>query len=320
MVEVPHEVISLGTGIAAGVVSNLITSFLSGLVTTTGGIDKNHKSTSPSIHSYPNLKDFWEAYQNQKVREGDTIRIYGVFSDLGLTVPTFEPEKAICKVRNTLDELLHCFSEDSNKDLQKKIMKFDSQIDRLRLYLGSCIKLPPTHGFRYCNLFYEKDIIPVSGLPIFLRKNVTVPSPPFYGEVTGYVDAIPSFWKRILRVRGEEPVAIIVDNEAGGKLERQRDLMSPLYLSYWVALKYTDEGRNRDEDKGDDECIIATRGDYSHERNYKTCRRFLKTAADVEIRKLNAQLLFEYDQVNRVTEYQQILDQKDIDKILNTGL
>jgi hypothetical protein len=319
MVEVPHEVISLGAGIAAGVASNYITSFLNGLLATVDGIVKNHKSTSPSppIHSYPNLEDFWEAYQNQKIKEGDTIRIYGVFSDLGLTVPASGPEEAILKVKNTLDELLHCLSEDSKTDLQTKIVEFDNQIDRLRLYLGSCIRLPPTHGFRYCNLFYEKDIIPVSGLPVFLRKNVTVPSPPFYGEVTGYVDVIPSFWKGILRVRNEDPVAIIVDSDEGGKLERQRDVITPLYLSYWTALKYTDEDRNRDEGEGDRECIIATRGDYSDEENYKTCRRFLKTATDVEVGKLNAQLLFEYDQVKRVTEYQQTLNQKSIDKILN---
>jgi hypothetical protein len=319
MVEVPHEVISLGAGIAAGVASNYITSFLNGLLATVDGIVKNHKSTSPSpsIRSYLDLRDFWEAYQNREVREGDTICVYGVFSDLGLTVPASGPEEAILKVRNTLDELLRCFSEDPKTDLQEKIMKFDGQIDRLRLYLGSCIKLPPIHGLRYCNLFCEKDMIPVSGLPVFLRKNVTVPSPPFYGEVTGYVDVIPSFWKGILRAKNEDAVAIIVDSDEGGKLEKQRDVITPLYLSYWTALKYTDEDRKSDEEESDGECIIATRGDYSDEENYKTCRRFLKTATDVEVGKLNAQLLFEYDQVKRVTEYQQTLNQKSIDKILN---
>lgn len=306
MVEIPPEVVTVGTGIAVGVVSNYITNFLSELGTTIQEIGKNPKNITPFTNNYSNLRNFWAAYKSQKAEKGDAIRIQGVFSDLGLTIPASDPEKAVLDVKNTLEELLQYFSKDSTVNLQKQIMKFDNQIDRLRLYLGSCIKLPPICGFRYCNLFDEQDIIPVSGLPIFVRKNVNMPSPPFYGEVTGYIDVLPSFWKRILKIKEKEPVALIVDSEAGGTLEKQRDLINPLYLSYWSALKYCDN----------DELIIATRGDYSHQKNYKTCRKFLKTAADVEVNKLNAQLLFEYDQVDRVTEYQQILDQKHIDKIL----
>ncbi|MGD2248131.1 MAG: hypothetical protein PVF58_06965 [Candidatus Methanofastidiosia archaeon] len=312
MVEIPPEVITVGTSIAVGVVSNFITGFLSGLGTTINGI-KKHENILPPLYTYSYLKDFWNAYKNREIKKGDTIGIYGVFSDLALTIPASSPEKAVLDVKNILEELLNCFSGNSNTDLQKHILKFDNQIDRLRLYLGSCIKLPPINGFRYCNLFDEQDIIPVSGLPIFMRTNVNILSPPFYGKITGYIDVLPSFWKRILKIKSTEPVALIVDSEAGGKLEKQRDAINPLYLSYWNALRYPDK------DKDNNECIIATRGDYTHKQNYETCRKFLKTAADVEINKLNAQLLFEYDQVNRITEYQQILDQEHIDEILNTN-
>jgi hypothetical protein len=306
MVEIPPEIVaSIGTGIPETIVANLITSFLIELGTALNRISKQHKYDIPPI-SYEGLEDFWKAYKKQEIKRGDPVCIYGVFSDLGLAMPASRPDEAVRAVRDSLEELLRCFSDDSDLELQKQIFRFDAHIDVLRLWLGSCIRLLPIKGFRYCTLFDENDIIPVRGLPVFLRKSAQIKSPPFYGEVRGYVADLPPNWKRILKVENKKPLAIVVDSDAGGKLEKHEKLTNPLYLSYWMILKYTNG----------DGCIVATRGDYSDKKNYKACRNFLKTIAEVEIKKMKAQLLFEYDQVNRITRYKQVLDQRQIDEIL----
>lgn len=300
MVQIPPEVV---TGISPGIVSSLIAGFLIELGKTIIIIDKQRKYIIPPI-SYERLNDFWMAYKRQEIRRGDPVCIYGVFSDLGLAMPTLQPDEAIRAASNTLEELSRCFSDNSSQNLQEQILQFDAQIDVLRLWLGSCMRPLPFKGFRYCNLFDETDIIPVKGLPVFVNENVQIPSPPFYGEVRGYVADIPPYWKAILKVKSKKPVAIVVDSRKGGKIEEYRDLKTPLYLSYLINLKYGNGN----------ECIVATRGDYSSEKNYKACRNFLKTVADVEIEKLNARLLFEYDQIKRLTQYEQILDQSQIMK------
>ena len=309
MVEIPLDVItSVGTGIPTALASNLIMGFVFELGKAINEIAEQRRYDIPPI-SYENLEDFWKAYKKHEIRKGDSVCIYGVFSDLGLAMPASRPDEAIRAARKSLEELSQYFSDDSELNLQEQIMRFDAQIDMLRLWLGSCMRPPPIKKYRYCTLFDEDDIIPVRGLPIFLRENVQVTSPPFYGEVRGYLADLPPYWKGILKIKGEKPLAIVVDSRKGGKLERIRKPINPLYLSYWIVLRYTNG----------DECIAATRGDYSSKKNYRACRVMLKTIADVEIEKLKAQMLYEYDQVDRLTRYDQILDQGQIDEILKYG-
>jgi hypothetical protein len=306
MVEIPPEIVtSIGTGLPETIVANLITSFLVELGKALNRISEQHRYDISPI-SYEGLDDFWKAYRRQEIERGDPVCIYGIFSDLGLAMPAPRPDEAIRGVRNSLEELLHCFSDDSNLELHEQILRFDGHIDMLRLWLGSCIRLPPIKGFRYCTLFDENDIIPVRGLPVFLRKNAQFKSSPFYGEVRGYVADLPPNWKRILTVQNNKPLAIVVDSDAGGTVENHGRLTNPLYLSYWMILRYA----------SGDGCVVATRGDYSDKKNYKACRNFLRTTADVEIKKMKAQLLFEYDQVKRITRYKQRLDLRQMNEIL----
>lgn len=308
MVGIPPEVTTIiGTEMGAGVASSLIAGFLIELGKTMIKIPESRRYDIPPV-SYGSLEDFWKAYRKEEIRKEDSVCVFGVFSDLGLTMPASKPDEAVRAAKNTLEELLQCFSDDSNLDLEKQIVKFDAQIDMLRLWLGSCMRPLPIKDFRYCTLFDENDMIPVRGLPVFVREDIKIPSPPFYGEVRGYIADLPHNWRRILKDKNKEPLAIVVDSSKGGMLEEHGEPTNPLYLSYWIILRY----------KNGDECTVAARGDYSDKKNYEACRNLLKTIADVEIKKLNAQMLFEYDQVNRLTRHKQILDQRQIIGILDT--
>ena len=306
MVEIPLDIItSVGAGLPTTLASNLIVGFVFELGKAVNEIAEQRRYDIPPV-SYESLEDFWKAYKKHEVRKGDSVCVYGAFSDLGLAMPASSPDEALRAAKKSLEELSHWFSDDSELNVQEQIMRVDAQIDMLRLWLGSCMRPLPIKEYRYCTLFDETDIIPVRGLPIFVRENVRIGSPPFYGEVRGYVADLPPYWKGVLKVKSEKPLAIVVDSRNGGKIESFRDLVNPLYLSYWIVLRYTNGT----------ECVVATRGDYTSKENYKACRDMLKTIARVEVEKLSAQMLFEYDQVNRLTRYKQILDQGQIDKIL----
>ena len=305
MVEIYPEIITtIGTGIAAGVISNFITNFLTQCNVTISKVTENYQNNNVSIASFANLHDFRRAYEKKNVEEGDLVSICGIFSNLGLTVPISHPDEVISATKKSLDALSVCFSN-NNLKTQEKILQFDAHIDMLRLWLGSCMRLLPIKGYYYGNLFSESDIIPIKGLPIFIKDNVKILSNPFYGQVTGHITKLPSYWQQILKIKNNDPIALIVDGNIKGKIQKQRTPINPLYLSYWIILKY----------QNGDECIIATRGDYSSKRNYQACRDFLRTIADVEIRKMRAQLLFEYDQINRVTSYEQLFFQNQISSI-----